>query len=242
MRIAIIGYGKMGKAIESIAQNKGHEILVIKDSVRMSILKPGSADVAIEFTGPESAAQNIRKCISAGIPVVCGTTGWLSEKQSVEEFCIQQGGSFFYASNFSLGVNLFFRLNKFLAQMMAGQNNYQPAITEIHHTQKKDAPSGTAITLAEGIISNNLQYTGWVSEEKTAHLSDNEKRQVIPIYSERADPFPGKHTVRYGSREDEISITHEAFSRMGFAAGALAVAEWLPGHSGVLGMDDFLPF
>lgn len=240
MRIAIIGYGKMGKAIEAIAKEKGHEIIILNGSEPPDFLQNNSADVAIEFTGPESAAENIRMCILAGIPVVCGTTGWLSQKKSVEEFCKFHQGSFFYASNFSLGVNLLFRLNSFLAKLLAGKEDYQPSITEIHHTQKKDAPSGTAITLAEGIIDGNPHFTGWSVKPSSENSFENEKTGTIPIFSERTDPFPGKHTVRYTCEEDEISITHEAFSRKGFASGALAVAEWLPGRIGVFGMDDFL--
>ena len=234
MRIAIIGYGKMGKAIEAIALERGHEIIILNGSEAPDFLQKNTADVAVEFTGPESAAENIKRCISAGIPVVCGTTGWLAEKNSIEEFCKTHQGSFFYASNFSLGVNLFFRLNTILARMMARNEHYYPSISEIHHTQKKDAPSGTAITLAEGIISNIPSLTGWAPG--TAQPG------ILPVFSERIDPFPGKHTVRYSCDEDEISITHEAFSRKGFAAGAVAVAEWLPVRTGVFGMDDFLRF
>jgi len=234
MRIAIIGYGKMGKAIEAIARDKGHDIIILNGTEAPDFLQKNTADVAVEFTEPESAAENIKRCITAGIPVVCGTTGWLAEKNSIEEFCKTHHGSFFYASNFSLGVNLFFRLNTILARMMARNEHYNPSISEIHHTQKKDAPSGTAITLAEGIISNTPKLTGWASG--TAQPG------ILPVFSERIDPFPGKHTVRYSCDEDEISITHEAFSRKGFAAGAVAVAEWLPGRTGVFGMDDFLKF
>jgi 4-hydroxy-tetrahydrodipicolinate reductase len=242
MRIAIIGYGKMGKAIEAIALERGHEIIILNGSEAPDFLQKNTADVAVEFTGPESAAENIKRCISAGIPVVCGTTGWLAEKNSIEEFCKTHQGSFFYASNFSLGVNLFFRLNAILARMMAGNEHYKSSVTEIHHTQKKDAPSGTAITLAEGIVSNNPRLTGWAAVPLNGHFPEHGETGILQVISERADPFPGKHTVRYTCEEDEISITHEAFSRKGFAAGAVAVAEWLPGRTGVFGMDDFLKF
>ena len=234
MKIALIGYGRMGKAIEALAQAKGHTLLIYDLGSNLSTLKTAAPDVAIEFTHPEAAAENIRACIQAGVPVVSGTTGWLKEKASVETFCLEQGGSFFYASNFSLGVNIFFRLNEYLASLMSRQSGYQASITEIHHTQKKDAPSGTAITLADAIVKNIPDYTGWAL--------DSTDPNVLSIHSERKDPFPGTHVITYNGKTDEISITHHAHSREGFASGALAVAEWLPGRKGVLTMKDFLSF
>lgn len=234
MKIALIGYGKMGKAIGQLAFEKGHDIQVYDKSKSLQELRLNTPDVAIEFTRPESAAGNVRFCLESGIPVVSGTTGWNHELSAVEELCRKVNGSFFYASNFSLGVNIFFRLNSFLAQQMKFNPQYEPSIKEIHHTQKKDAPSGTAITLAEGIIKYIPRYDTWSKETKT--------EGALPILSERTDPYPGLHTVTYQSTIDEISITHQAHSRQGFAAGALAVAEWLPGKKGVLSMSDFLPF
>ena len=234
MKIALIGYGKMGKAIEGLARERGHTLLIYDLGSDLTTLKRDSPDVAIEFTHPESAAENIRACIQAGIPVVSGTTGWLKEKPTIETYCREQGGSFFYASNFSLGVNLFFRLNQYLATLMSRQSGYQASITEIHHTQKKDAPSGTAITLAEAILKNIPNYSGWAL--------DSTDPKTLSIHSERKDPYPGTHTITYSGKIDEISITHHAHSREGFAAGALAVAEWLPGKKGVLSMEDFLSF
>ena len=234
MKIALIGYGKMGKAIEVLARENGHTLLIYDLGSNLANLKTEAPDVAIEFTNPEAAAENIRACIQAGIPVVSGTTGWLDEKPQVEAFCLEHEGSFFYASNFSLGVNLFFRLNEYLANLMSRQSGYQVSITEIHHTQKKDAPSGTAITLAETILNSNPDYSGWSMDSKDP--------KMLSIHSERKDPFPGTHIIRYSGKVDEISITHHAHSREGFAAGALAVAEWLPGRKGVLTMRDFLSF
>lgn len=224
----------MGKAIGQLANEKGHELQVCNNSAELKNLDRNFTDVAIEFTRPEYAAENIRFCLQSGIPVLSGTTGWNNGLSSVEELCRKVNGTFFYASNFSLGVNIFFRLNSFLAQQMNLNPQYKALIKEIHHTQKKDAPSGTAITLAEEIIKNIPGYESWSDERKS--------ERTLQIISERKDPYPGLHTVVYKSSIDEISITHQAHSRHGFAAGALAVAEWLPGKKGVLSMSDFLPF
>lgn len=237
MHIVLIGHGRMGQAIHELAKIRGHHISVIEagDSLDEQTFQNGKPDVAIEFTLPESAPSNLRACFELGIPVVCGTTGWLSKRQETEAYCRQYSGTFFYASNFSIGVNLFFRLNGYLARLMEGRSSeYQASIHEIHHTGKKDAPSGTAITLAEGILQNNHDYSVW--------SGDDTKAGSLPVTSERQDPFPGTHIIRYKGASDEIVITHAAHSRLGFAAGALAVAEWLPGKKGVLGMEDFLPF
>lgn len=231
MKIALIGYGKMGKAIESLATPRGHELVKIDvgDSLEMlTTLKP---DVAIEFTTPEAAPNNIQFCLTHGIPVVCGTTGWLSALEQVKSLCLQNQGTFFYSSNYSLGVNLFFKLNEYLARLMESRD-YGVSIHEIHHTQKKDSPSGTAISLAEGILKNNSDWKSWSQQSGTTGS--------IQITSERKDPFPGTHEITYLGKSDEICIRHTANSREGFASGALAVAEWLPGKRGILGMDDFL--
>lgn len=225
----------MGKAIENIALQRGHEIagLVGKGHSIDEIKRP--VDVAIEFTTPESAADNVIRCIDLGVPVVCGTTGWLDRQTQVNDYCRKKGGTFFYASNFSLGVNIFFKLNEHLARLMATQSGYDVQIDETHHTQKKDAPSGTAITLAQGIMANLPLKKQWVKDE-------TRKDDDLVIRSFRTDPTPGTHLVRYHSEVDDIVIEHTAHSRQGFALGAVAVAEWLPGRQGVLTMDDFLKF
>ena len=234
MLIAIIGHGRMGKAIGDLAIARGHSLVVIgrNDDVR-SVLTATAPQVAIEFTSPGSAPRNLMACLDLGIPVVCGTTGWLEHRPEIEVRCKEKGSTMFYASNFSLGVNLFFRLNEQLARLMEGRYQYRPAIHEIHHTGKKDSPSGTAITLAEGILSHRSDLSGWSTDDQAAG--------TLPVTSERIDPYPGHHVVSWTSRIDDIQIIHHAHSREGFAAGALAVAEWLPGRKGILGMDDFLP-
>jgi 4-hydroxy-tetrahydrodipicolinate reductase len=234
MKILLLGYGKMGKAIEKIALERGHEIVGrIDESNRNNI--PTNADVAIEFSQPEGAYTNVRFCLENNIPVVCGTTGWLDKKTEIEKLTQSCNGAFFYASNFSVGVNLFFKLNEHLAKMIKGFPQYDVGIDEVHHTEKKDAPSGTAITLAEGIIKNNTNKKNWVKEE-TKNPDD------LMITSFRIDDVPGTHLVKYLSAIDDIEIRHTAHSREGFARGAVLVAEWLPGRKGVLGMDDFLHF
>jgi 4-hydroxy-tetrahydrodipicolinate reductase len=235
MKIALVGYGKMGKAIEKIAISRGHEISARIDANPTDIkqLEQGTHDTAIEFSVPEMASANVQKCIDLGIPVLSGTTGWLPKKSAVDEYCRAKQGTFFYASNYSLGVNLFFKLNEYLATMINRYPEYQVSIEEIHHTQKKDAPSGTAITLAEGILKHHKKKSGWA-----LHPDGNENQVVI--HSKRIDPFPGQHTIRYQSAIDDMEIKHTAHSREGFALGAVLVAEWLPGQKGVLGMDDFL--
>ncbi len=236
MRILLIGYGKMGKIIESLALQRKHVIAgKIDPAAGLSFDFSTPVDVAIEFTMPESAAANIKLCLDKNIPVLSGTTGWLYRKNEVDEYCSLKNGTFFYASNYSLGVNIFFKLNIQLARMMQGQPEYDVRIDEIHHTQKKDAPSGTAITLAEGILKNLDRKKQWVKSEA---------RQVtdLIIRSFREDPAPGTHTVAYHSVADDIEIRHTAHSREGFAKGAVLVAEWLIGQKGVRNMDDFLQF
>ncbi len=238
MRILILGYGKMGKAIEEIAEERGHTIahkININNTQALKFINPEEVDVAIEFSQPDAAFDNIRYCLENSIPVVCGTSGWLDKKPEADELCLQKNGAFFYASNFSLGVNLFFRLNELLAKMMELHPNYKTEITEIHHTEKLDAPSGTAITLAEGLIKNLSSKEKWVNEP-----SDDEK--VVPIISKREPDVPGTHIVKYISDLDEIEIKHTAKSRSGFALGAVLVAEWIQDKKGVLSMKDFMKF
>lgn len=238
MKIALIGYGKMGKAIEEIAVEKGHEVVLtisLDNMGDLTIDNLKSADVAIEFTGPEGAAANIKMCFDAGVPVVSGSTGWLDQKEEVEHYCSTHNGGFLYASNFSIGVNIFFELNKFLAQLMSAQTGYDVSMKEIHHTQKKDAPSGTAISLAEQVLQSVKQKKRWVNET-TGELSD------LVIESERIDPAPGTHIVQYSSEVDDIQIIHTAHSRKGFASGAVAAAEFMAGKSGIYSMKDVLGF
>lgn len=227
----------MGKAIELLAPKIGHTIEGIIDIHNIPEIKNSKADVAIEFSKPEAAFQNLSLCLQSGLPTVCGTTGWLHRKQEIETLCEQQKGSFFYSSNFSLGVNILFALNKKLASMIKDFPTYDVSIDEIHHTQKKDAPSGTAITLAEGIIENVAWKKKWVNHKAEEH-------DAISIYSHRIESTPGTHTVRYSSPIDDIEIKHTAHSREGFARGALAVAEWLVREQkkGLLNMSDFLKF
>jgi len=236
MKLLLIGYGKMGKAIETIAVGRGHVIAGRIDPVAgHSFDFKSKADVAIEFSTPESAVANIRLALDHGIPVLSGTTGWLAKKEETENHCRAKQGTFFYASNYSLGVQIFFRLNEHLAKMMRPYSGYDVSIDETHHTQKKDAPSGTAITLAEGVLKNNAGKKKWAKE------SAGDPSELV-IRSHRVDPAPGTHTVKYSSAIDDLEITHTAHSREGFALGAVMVAEWLPTKKGVLGMTDFLGF
>lgn len=236
MKIALIGYGKMGKTIEQLAITAGHTVLmkIDKDNAdELTVPNLRKADVAIEFTQPETAFDNISSCLEAGVPVVSGTTAWLDRYEEAVELCKKEGGAFFYASNFSIGVNIFFSLSEYLAKMMDPYAQYEVSMEEIHHTQKLDAPSGTAITLAEGIIKQLNRKSSWQSED-----ADNES--IMPIYSKRIDKVPGTHHVKYYSDIDEIEIVHTAKSREGFARGALSAAEWLVGKKGVFGMKDML--
>jgi len=238
MKIALIGYGKMGKIIESVALSRNHEIVLKIDLENIDVFTAdnlSNADVAIEFTGPHTAFENIMKCIDFNTPIVCGSTGWLEKLPSVEENCKAKNGSFLYASNFSVGVNIFFEVNKKLAQLMEGQTQYDVSIKEIHHTQKKDAPSGTAISLAEQVIENNSQKNKWKNDSSSL---PNE----LYIESERIDPYPGWHEVKYSSDIDEIRIIHNAHNRNGFALGAVLAAEFIKDKKGVFTMKDVLGF
>jgi 4-hydroxy-tetrahydrodipicolinate reductase len=233
MNILLLGYGKMGKAVEQVALKRGHHITACITSGNRHNLSRDAADVAIEFSSPEVAVKNITWCLQNNLPVVCGTTGWLEKKGIIEKLTRDCNGTFFYASNFSVGVNIFFKLNEYLARLVAGNSSYEVHIEETHHTEKKDAPSGTAITLAEGVLKHPGNKTRWVN-----HPSANPAELVI--HSHRIPNVPGTHVVRYESLLDNIEIRHVAHSREGFAQGAVAVAEWLPGRKGVLTMDDFL--
>ncbi len=238
MKIALIGYGKMGQAIEEIARTRGHEIVLkvsienVEDNTIDNIRK---ADVAIEFTGPQSAFDNIIRCLDAGVPVVSGSTGWLDRLPMVREHCRQKQGGFLYASNFSVGVNIFFEVNRRLAALMAPHPEYEVRITEIHHTEKKDAPSGTAISLAEQILEKIPRKKEWVN-----HISDN--LDELEVLSERTDPAPGTHRIEYYSAIDTIEITHTAHNRRGFAMGAVLASEFLRGKKGIYQMSDVLGF
>ncbi len=238
MRILLLGYGKMGKTIESIALERGYTVdfIVDKDDHQLFDRISGqNVDVAIEFSQPDAALENILKCFDRGIPVVSGTTGWLDQFEKVKNSCEEKGGTFFYASNYSLGVNIFFKVNEFLAKVMDKFPAYQVSMEEIHHTEKKDAPSGTAITLAEGIIQENKKIQKWVNK-------DTDAGEELGIKSRRINDVPGTHTVQYSSAVDDIEIKHTAHSRQGFALGAVLVAEWVIDKKGILGMDDFLNF
>ena len=236
MRIALIGYGKMGKEIEKIALDRGHEIVLkidITNPEDLNLVNLKKADVAIEFTTPASATANFKLCFEAGIPVISGTTGWLEKQAEVHQMCKDLNGTFFHTTNFSLGVNIFFALNKKLAVLMANHPEYTVEMKEIHHTQKLDAPSGTAITLAEGIIGNIPSKKSWVN--RATGLVDE-----VGIISEREGQVPGTHIINYDSEVDYIEITHCAKNRKGLAFGAVLAAEYSFGKKGILSMNDLL--
>ena len=238
MKIALIGYGKMGKTIEQIALSRGHQIVSIVDINNPEEFQSAnfkSADVAIEFTTPATAFDNYMKSFAAGVPVVSGTTGWLDRIGEIKEKCEKEGKTFFYASNFSIGVNIFFALNKYLAKIMNNFPTYNITMTETHHIHKLDAPSGTAITLAEGILENVDRKERWT-------LETAEQPTDLPIHAIREGEVPGIHEVTYESDVDYISIKHDAKSRAGFALGAVVAAEFTAGKKGFLGMDDMLQF
>jgi 4-hydroxy-tetrahydrodipicolinate reductase len=235
MKITLIGYGKMGKTIEQMALQRGHQIAQIIDvgnAQDLYLLTKNDTDVAIEFTQPESAFQNVKYCAENQIPIVCGTTGWLEKKPIIAQICAEKESAFFYASNYSIGVNIFFKINQILAKMMNHYPQYQVSIEEIHHTEKKDAPSGTAITLAEGIIGEVARKIGWQLDE----ITENQ----IAITALRQPNVAGTHTVCYQSEIDTIEIKHTAHSRQGFALGAVLAAEWLKDKKGVFGMEEML--
>lgn len=236
MNIALIGYGKMGKAIEAIALERGHTISAKIDTHNHNELTGPAfqkSDVAIEFTSPNSAVQNISASIKAGVPVVCGSTGWLQQLEEVKQQVMAVNGGFLYASNFSIGVNIFFEINKKLATLMAGQNTYNVQVTEVHHTAKKDAPSGTGISIAEQILENYPAKKTWVNQPTP-------KADTLFIESQRIDPAPGTHIVNWSSAIDDIEIKHTAHNRQGFALGAVLAAEFLAGKKGIFTMQDVL--
>lgn len=235
MKIILLGYGKMGKIIERIAVGRGHQIVARIDVDNMGEFNSAKGDVAIEFSHPDAAFENVKKCIEKGLPVVCGTTGWLSRKPEIEALCKNSNGTFFYASNYSLGVNIFFKLNEYIARIMNNLSEYDIHLDEIHHSEKKDAPSGTAISLAQGILENVNRKKKWVNQ-KTGRSED------LFIESFRIDQVPGTHVVKYESAIDDIELKHIAHSREGFAKGAVMVAEWIKDKKGVFTMDDFLKF
>ena len=230
MKIALLGYGRMGKEIEKIAISRGHEIVIRKEI--NDVIDITLADVAIDFSIPDAAFNNISNCITNKVPVISGTTGWLARYLEVVALCKQENGAFIYASNFSLGVNIFFELNKQLAKMMNNLENYHISMEEVHHTKKLDAPSGTAITLADDIIANSKKEN-WILGEKSSY-------ENIPIVAKRIPEIPGTHTVWYDSLVDQIEIKHTAHSRKGFALGAIVAAEWLVHKTGVFSMQDVL--
>lgn len=236
MKIALIGYGKMGKAIEDIAIQNGHEIVLkisFENTNECNIENLQKADVAIEFTGPDSAAKNIRICLDAGIPVVCGSTGWLQEWANMTDYCNEVHGTLLYASNFSIGVNIFFEINKQLAKLMSNRPEYNVSIEETHHTEKKDAPSGTAISIAKDLLSNYPLKKKWLAGMCSS-------QDELSIISKRIDPAPGVHSVIYNSVIDQIEITHTAHNRIGFASGAVLAAEFIIGKKGIFNMGDVL--
>ncbi len=236
LKIALVGYGKMGKTIETIALQRGHTVnlkIDIDSKADFTTVNLQQCDVAIEFTGPHSAKENILTCLSAGIPIVSGSTGWLEDWDEVEKYCKESNGSFLYASNFSVGVNIFFEVNKKLAQLMKGHADYEVSLEEIHHTQKKDAPSGTAITLAEQVLQEIRGKKKWVNENSA-------NKQELVIISKREDPAPGTHTIKYSSVVDDIEIIHTAHSRQGFALGAVLAAEYIHNKKGIFNMKDIL--
>ncbi len=239
MKIALIGTGKMGSAIAELAIKSGHEIIFKINENALNLLHPehlSKADIAIEFSSPEAVVHNLRSCLKAGVPVVCGTTGWLEHYDTLAAEFIAEKGSFLYASNFSIGVNLLFELNRILAGWMNKLPSYKPFITEIHHIHKMDSPSGTAISLANDIINVNANYKNW-------GLVDNnnpENETLVPIEALRAEEVVGRHAISWRSPIDKITLHHEAYSREGYASGALQAAEWIQGKKGVFTMKDLL--
>lgn len=238
IRIALIGYGKMGKAIEEVALQRNHTVVLKIDEFNVADFTKenlSKADVAIEFTGPHSAFENVKKAIEWQTPIVCGSTGWTERMEEIKNYCKTKHGSFIYASNFSIGVNIFFELNKKLASLMSPHTDYKVSLEEIHHTQKKDAPSGTAITLAEQVMEKLSYKKNWVNTE-----SDNSAE--LSVISKRIDPAAGTHSVKYSSPIDDIEIIHTAHNRVGFAAGAVLAAEFINDKKGIFTMKDVLNF
>ncbi|RBN50199.1 4-hydroxy-tetrahydrodipicolinate reductase [Flavobacterium psychrolimnae] len=239
MKIALLGYGKMGQVIERIALERGHEIVLKKDE-NNTFDGLSNADVAIDFSVPTAAVSNISNCFQANVPVISGTTGWLENYDEVAALCNEKNGAFISSSNFSLGVNIFFEVNEYLAKIMSKFDSYKVSMEEIHHTQKLDAPSGTAISLAKGVIENS-SYNNWTLEKPVADdPSDSELAKQIHIEAKRIGTVPGTHTVTYNSSVDAIEIKHTAHNREGFALGAVIAAEWIVGKQGIFTMKDVL--
>lgn len=238
MKVALIGYGRMGKEIEGVLKGKGHEVALVIDvdsRDKFTCDNISGVDVAIEFTTPATAFDNVRRCLEWGVPVVCGTTGWNDRLPEARDLCERLGGTFFYASNFSIGVNMFFALNEQLARMMNRFPEYDASMREAHHIHKKDAPSGTAVTLAEGILANLDRKMSWVNHE-------TDEPSVLGIESIREGEIAGLHEVKYGSPADNITITHDAKNRSGFAQGVVMAAEFAQSHNGILSMREMLGF
>lgn len=234
MKIALIGYGKMGKEIEKIALSRGHSIsfkIDVDNIADLEQLNPSNTDVAIEFTSPHTAFENVQKCFNNGVSVVCGSTGWNDKLPDARNLCKEKGLAFLWSSNFSIGVNLFFKLNQYLAKLMNNVPNYEPTITEIHHIHKKDAPSGTAITLAEGLFQNLNRKTDW-------KLAPEKGEKILTIEAQRTGEIPGTHSIKYESEADYIEITHCAKGRQGLALGAVIAAEFVLGKKGIFNIDD----
>jgi len=232
----LIGYGKMGRAIERIALKRGHHIIHridLDNRTSLATVDPHTVDVALEFSQPSAAYGNICQCLAQNIPVLSGTTGWLAQKEEVYAYCEAYQGTFFYASNFSIGMNLFVKVNTYLAKLMDQCPEYEVTLTEEHHVEKKDIPSGTAITLAEGIIKNMHRKKQW-------EVAPQKEKDSLRIIAKRKQDVPGTHTITYTAPLDTLALKHTAHSRVGFALGAVLVAEWMQGKQGILGMEDFL--
>lgn len=241
MKIALLGFGKMGQLIEQIALNRGHEVILkisIDNQQDLTKEQLSNADVAIDFSTPDAAISNIYACFDAGVPVIVGTTGWYGKLQEVKNACDKAGGTMLYGSNFSIGVNLFFKINAFLAKLMNDYPVYDVQIEETHHTQKVDSPSGTAITLAEGVIQNLTRKDEWLNEVIGTPVEVFPKKNQLLIESNRVDNIPGTHSVLYNSEVDDIEITHTAHNRSGFALGAVVAAEWLQAKKGFFNVSD----
>ena len=245
MNIALIGYGKMGQIIERFAMERGHEVVLKIGSTNLDELTVSNlrkADVAIDFSLPDAAIKNIYTCFEANVPLIVGTTGWYGQLQEIKNECLQGNHTLLYGSNFSIGVNLFFHINEVLAKMMNNYPAYDVQVEEIHHTQKLDAPSGTAKTIAEGIIENLDRKTEWINELSGQGLTEVMKKDQLLIASERIENIPGTHTVVYSSEVDEIELKHTANSRAGFALGAVVAAEWLQNKQGFYNITDIFNF
>ncbi len=244
MKLVLIGYGKMGKEIERLANEQGHVVHAIvtkSDDSNSAFNKLQGADVAIEFSTPDAAVDNLLTCFKAGVNVVCGTTGWTKRMPEITAACSEANGGFFYASNFSIGVNIFFELNRRLAELMHNQSEYQVSMEEIHHLQKKDAPSGTALTLAKSILENKPELQGIDNNIRfDAIQTFDTLPNLLPIVSTRIENVTGTHEITYASELDRISIKHEAHSRLAFAKGVLMAAQWMQGKQGIFGMQDLL--